>query len=62
MAVSAPSAATGAWKVGSAANILAWTTSLEENLNKQPFLGKRGQYTVNSPVPGDPNLPLGSSA
>jgi hypothetical protein len=40
---------------GNASSILSWSTSLEENLNKQPFLGHLAQYTVDSPALADPN-------
>lgn len=45
----------GGMKIGSAASILSYTTSLTENLNKAPFLNNLAQYTENSPAPSDPN-------
>jgi hypothetical protein len=44
--------------VGNAASVLDFSTSLEDNLNKQPFLGALAQYTVNSPSLIDPNSPF----
>src|SRR5262249_49872706 len=38
----------GGVSVGNASNVVAYSTSLTENLNKQPFLSKLAQYTVNS--------------
>jgi hypothetical protein len=43
---------------GSAASVLAYSTSLTENLNKPPFRNNLAQYTVNSPALADPNSPL----
>ena len=48
----------GRMLIGNPAHILAYSTSLTENLNKQPFLGKLSKYTANSPAPSDPNYPL----
>jgi hypothetical protein len=45
----------GGMKVGDEASVLSWTTSLEQNLNMQPFLGNLAQYTVDSPSLSDPN-------
>lgn len=35
---------------GSAANLYGFSSSLAENLNKEPFLSNLSEYTVNSPV------------
>src|SRR4029079_2194880 len=48
----------GKISVGSAASILAATTSLTENLNKPPFLNNLNLYTVDSPALSDPNSML----
>jgi hypothetical protein len=41
--------------LGSAASVLQVSSSLAENLNKEPFLSRLAQYTVNSPALSDPN-------
>ena len=45
----------GGMIVGNASNVVSYSTSLTENLNKQPFLGQLGKYKVNSPGQNDPN-------
>jgi len=45
----------GGIDAGNAASVLSWTTSLEQNLNKEPFLSNLAQYTVDSPALSDPN-------
>jgi uncharacterized repeat protein (TIGR01451 family) len=45
----------GGMILGAASNILEVTTSLTENLNKQPFLSNLSRYTVHSPGTNDPN-------
>ena len=49
---------TGACRKGDAADVLFVSTSLTENLNKEPFLSNLAQYTVDSPALSDPNSPL----
>ena len=45
----------GAMVIGSAANVVFVSSSLTENLNKQPFLSNLSNYTNNSPALSDPN-------
>src|SRR5262249_35154398 len=45
----------GKLKQGDAMRLLAFSSSLTENLNKEPFLSRLSQYTVNSPALSDPN-------
>jgi hypothetical protein len=45
----------GVITIGSAANVVFVSSSLTENLNKQPFLSNLAKYTNNSPALSDPN-------
>jgi len=48
----------GAVISGSAANVVFVSSSLTENLNKEPFLSNLSKYTNNSPALNDPNSPF----
>src|SRR5206468_10890253 len=48
----------GIVSIGNAANVVFASSSLTENLNKQPFLSNLSKYTNNSPALSDPNSPL----
>ena len=46
----------GAMLIGNPASIVAFSTSLTENLNKHPFVDNVAEFTVNSPSPADTAL------
>jgi len=48
----------GSVSIGNAANVVFASSSLTENLNKQPFLSNLSKYTNNSPALRDPNSPM----
>jgi hypothetical protein len=48
----------GSLSEGDPANLVLASSSLTENLNKEPFLSNLSQYTNNSPALSDPNSPL----
>jgi hypothetical protein len=45
----------GSVSIGNPANVVFVSSSLTENLNKQPFLSNLSKYTNNSPALSDPN-------